>query len=99
MRWSSLIVIGVLVCAAFGASAVLFAREKTAWSLVQLVGAGFLTVVVFAHVAEAFHLLPWMGWGLPDSAGHYVDLIGAIAGLILLPAGYAAHRLARRGGR
>ena len=29
-----------------------------------------------------------MRWGLPESTGHYVDLVSAVAGLILLPAGY-----------
>jgi hypothetical protein len=43
--------------------------------------------------AEAFHLLPRMGWGLPNTPGHYLDLCSAITGLILLPLGYI---LARR---
>lgn len=92
----ALILIGVPVCAAFIASAILLAKEKTASCLVQLLGAGFLIVVVFTHVAEAFHLFPSMGWGLPNSIGHYVDLISAAAGLILLPAGYLLHRLEKR---
>ncbi len=87
---------GMLVCAAVGASAVSFSREKTVWSFLQLLGAAFLFVVVFTHLAEAFHLFPWMGWGLPDSAGHYVDLISAVAGLILFPAGYLSRRLTKR---
>ena len=89
----ALMVIGVPVCVAFMASAILFAREKTARSFVQLLGAAFLIVVVFAHAAEALRLFPWMGWGLPNSVGHYLDLISAAAGLILLPAGYLARRL------
>ena len=87
---------GMLVCAAVGASAVSFSREKTVWSFLQLLGAAFLFVVGFSHLAEAFHLFPWMGWGLPDSAGHYVDLISAVAGLILFPAGYLSRRLTKR---
>ena len=89
----ALIVVGVPICAAFVASAILFAKEKTAWSFLQLLGAGFLIAVVFTHVAEAFRLFPWMGWGLPNSVGHYVDLISAAAGLILFPVGYLSRRL------
>jgi hypothetical protein len=37
-----------------------------------------LLVVVLTHVAEALHLFPAMGWGEPDSAGHYVDLASAV---------------------
>src|SRR5260221_4210581 len=93
---SALVLIGVPICAAFGASAISFAKERSAWSLVQLLGAAFLFVVVFTHLAEAFHLFPWMGWGLPDSVGHDADLISAVAGLILFPTGYLSRRLAKR---
>jgi hypothetical protein len=31
-------------------------------------------IVVPTHVAEAFHIFPAMGWGTPNSAGHYLDL-------------------------
>ena len=58
----------------------------------KLFGSFCLVVVVFTHVAEAFHLLPGMGWGLPNSAGRYLDLCSAIIGLILLPLGYALAR-------
>ena len=92
----SLIAIGALICAAFVLSVVALVEERTAWSLVQLLGALCLMIVVFAHVAEAFSLLPRMGWGLPDSAGHYVDLVSAIAGLILFPIGILARCFGRR---
>ncbi len=55
-----------------------------------LIGCGSLLVVVFAHVAERFDIFPFMGWGLPDSPGHYLDLISAIAGVALLLGGLAA---------
>jgi len=42
---------GVLFCVAFGASAVSFSKEKTAWSFLQLLGAVFLVLVVFTHLA------------------------------------------------
>jgi hypothetical protein len=54
------------------------------------VGCGCLLVVVLTHVAERFAVLPGMGWGLPDSPGHYLDLVGAISGgVLLLTAGIA----------
>jgi hypothetical protein len=29
---------------------------------------------MLTHVAERFDLFPGMGWGLPNSPGHYLDL-------------------------
>jgi hypothetical protein len=40
--------------------------------------------MAMTHVAEALHLLPGMGWGLPNSPGHYLDLFSAISGIVLL---------------
>jgi len=59
-----------------------------------LAGCVCLSVVVFTHVAERFDILPDMGWGLPDSPGHYLDLFSAIAGALLL-LGAGAVRLFR----
>ena len=36
-------------------------------------GFGCLAVVVLTHIAEKLNLFPVMGWGLPDSPGHYLD--------------------------
>jgi hypothetical protein len=52
-----------------------------------LLGFICLAIMVFAHVAERFHLFPGMGWGLPDSPGHYLDLVSAVLGCALLIAG------------
>ena len=49
-----------------------------------LAGSVCLAVVVFTHAAERFDILPGMGWGRPDSPGHYLDLFCAIAGVLLL---------------
>lgn len=87
------VVIGGLLGALFLGSVVSFARERTGWRAVQLFGSFCLVVVVLTHVAEACHLLPGMGWGLPNTPGHYLDLCSAILGVILLPLGYV---LARR---
>jgi len=49
-------------------------------------GFGCLIVVALTHVAERMQVLPGMGWGLPNSPGHYLDLFSAIAGVVLLVA-------------
>ena len=92
----SLLAIGIPVCAILLVSTTGFAREKTLWRFLQLLGAIFLLIVVLAHVAEAFHLIPWMRWGENNSPGHYLDLFSAVLGLILLPLGYLLHMLRRR---
>ena len=53
-----------------------------------LFGSFCFVVVVLSHFAETFQWLPMMGWGFPDSPGHYLDLLSAILGLIVLPLGY-----------
>jgi uncharacterized membrane protein len=92
----TLFVIGGLIVSAFSASVVVFAKERTVQAFLQLLGSTFLIVVLFAHIAETFHLLPRMGWGLPDSAGHYIDLISAVVGLILVSTGYILRTLSKR---
>ena len=72
-----------------------FARRRSIWAVVQLAGAAGLVIVVVAHVCEALHLLPWFGWGQEHSVGHYIDLSGAILGLVLLPLGYVFRRRRR----
>lgn len=62
-------------------------------AFMQLFGAGCLTIVVLTHICEAIHLFPSMNWGLENSAGHYIDLAGAIGGLTLFPVGYVLHAL------
>jgi hypothetical protein len=90
-----LIVIGLAICATFVASAIALVQERNTPSLIQLLGAGCLIIVALAHVAERFDFLPSIGWGRPETTGHYVDLISAVTGLILLPAGYLLRKRAR----
>jgi hypothetical protein len=66
------------------------------WRCLQLFGAACLGVVVLTHIAERFELFPSMGWGLPNSAGHYLDLVSAILGCTLLPLGIIGSLLMRR---
>jgi succinate dehydrogenase/fumarate reductase cytochrome b subunit len=77
------------------AGAVLFVRAKSPRSLLQLLGAAGLLLVILTHICEGLYLLPWMGWGLEHSAGHYVDLCGALLAFTLFPAGYLLHALGR----
>jgi hypothetical protein len=78
----------VPACLLLAGSAVVFSKLRTASTFLQLVGAGCLTMVVLSHICEAFYLVPWMQWGLPNSAGHYLDLVSAVLGLVLFPIGY-----------
>lgn len=83
-----------LVLVALCASANGFAREKTAPACLQLIGCALLAVMVCTHFAEAFHIFPHMGWGLPHSAGHYIDLMSAWGGAALFGLGYLLRKLA-----
>jgi len=80
----------------YSGSVVLFLRQKTVCSLLQVLGAGCLVVVVLSHLCEALGLFPWMHWGLEHSAGHYVDLLSAVLGLTLFPVGYLCCALKTR---
>lgn len=52
-----------------------------------LLGFACVVIVVFTHVAERLKLFPGMEWGLPNSPGHYLDLVSALLGCALLIAG------------
>jgi hypothetical protein len=52
-----------------------------------LLGFAGLALVVFTHVAEKLRLFPGMGWGLPNSPGHYLDFASAVLGFMFLIAG------------
>ena len=60
--------------------------------LLGLAGSVCLLIVVLTHVAEAWHVLPGMGWGLRNSPGHFLDLFSAISGVVLLLAAYVLRR-------
>jgi hypothetical protein len=69
---------------------------ELAVSLLLPFGSTCLIVVVLTHVAEALHIFSSMGWGLPDSAGHYLDLVCAVLGSVLLSLGFLVKSLSRR---
>jgi succinate dehydrogenase/fumarate reductase cytochrome b subunit len=80
----------------FSGSVVLFRREKTVSSFLQVLGATCLVVVVLTHVCEGLHVFPWMHWGLEHSVGHYLDFWSAVLGLTLFPIGYLLHAVTKR---
>ena len=55
-----------------------------------LFGSICLLVLVPTHIAEKFHIFPEMGWGLPNSVGHYLNLVSAVLGITLLLLGLGA---------
>ncbi len=77
-------------------SLILFFRRTTFSVFMQLVGAGFLVIVVLTHICEALSLFSFMQWGSPHGAGHYLDLGSAFLGLILFPAGFLLRFSKRR---
>jgi hypothetical protein len=55
--------------------------------LLRFFGLACLAMVVLTHIAEKLHVLPNMGWGLPDSPGHYLadhreELLAEAAALV-----------------
>jgi hypothetical protein len=70
--------------------------EVSVWRLLEIFGAACLVMMMLTHVAERFDLFPGMGWGLPHSPGHYLDLVSAILGCILLPLGFLGNALIGR---
>jgi hypothetical protein len=53
--------------------------------------------MVLTHVAERLYFVPNMGWGLSDSPGHYLDLMSAISGVVLLLAAWVVRLLQTKG--
>jgi len=51
-------------------------------TMLGLAGCGCLVLMLLTHVAERLHVLPGMGWGMPNSPGHYLDLVSAILGFV-----------------
>ena len=67
-------------------------RRHRSVRFLQILGCACLLVMVLTHVAERLHLLPGMGWGLPNSPGHYIDLLSAVSGVALLLAAFIVRR-------
>jgi hypothetical protein len=74
-------------------SVALFNRRHWLSVLLQILGASGMFIVVLTHICEALHWFPEMQWGADHSAGHYLDLSGAIAAVTLFPVGYFLYAL------
>jgi hypothetical protein len=98
MSVTLLLALGALVPASmlFSGSMVVFLRTKVVSSVLQLLGTGFLLLVVLTHVFEALDVFPRMRWGAENSTGHYLDLSSAVLGLTLFPLGYLLHAIRNR---
>lgn len=90
------LVLAVPICGLVGWSVVLVVRQRSRFTILQLVGAGFLFVTVLAHVWEGLGIFPFMGWGRRDSVGHYLDLSSTCLGVTLVVVGWLARVLPRR---
>jgi apolipoprotein N-acyltransferase len=90
------LLISIPIVALLVVSLAAFIRTRHLSALLSTIGASCLVVVVLTHAAEALRLLPGMRWGQPDSAGHYVDLTSALAGVALLSAALVLRTLDRQ---
>jgi hypothetical protein len=61
-----------------------------------LLGLTCLAVMVLSHAAEKLHVFPGMGWGLPNSPGHYLDFTSAVPGSAFLIASIVMGSIQRR---
>jgi len=61
-------------------------KKRSLPAILRLVGASLLLIVIAAHICEAMGWLATMGWGLPNSPGHYLDLSSAALGMALIVA-------------
>jgi hypothetical protein len=83
----ALLIIGSTAALLAAVSTTSVIRKPDPAGLVQLAGSVLLLIMMLTHVAEAFSLLPQMGWGRPGTPGHYLDLVSAVTGLALLVSG------------
>lgn len=90
------IIVFIAVTLLFLWSKTLHSKKKSKWSLLQMLGAGFLVIVTLTHICEALNLFSFMRWGRPDSVGHYLDFSSAILGLTLFPIGYLGSLLHKK---
>ena len=92
----SLVAIGTLSLIALAASTSTARKERSVPAFIQLAGAALFVVVVLAHLAKGLKALPGMGWGRPDSAGHYLDFFSAACGSVLFSGGWLLRRARKR---
>ena len=76
-------------CVFLGVSLALFLTRRTLASTLQALGLSCFGVMALTHAFEAFALFPTLGWGQRRSVGHYIDLIAALSGVVLIAVGRA----------
>jgi hypothetical protein len=91
--YATLFILVFTILLLFAGSIILFIRRRTFCAFLQLFGTACLMMVLLTHAAEIFSLFPWMGWGMPNSVGHYLDIWSVVLGLTLFPVGYLCHAL------
>ena len=57
-------------------------------STLQALGLISFAIVASTHVFEAFAVLPALGWGRPDSVGHFIALTATLLGVVLVAASF-----------
>jgi len=75
-------------CVFFGVSLALFLTRRALAFALQALALLCFGVVALTHAFEAFGMFPTLGWGQPRSVGHYIDLIAALGGVVLMIAGF-----------
>jgi len=68
------------------------ALSLVGWYLTAF-GVACLVVAVLTRASEVHHLLPWMGWGFKHSAGHYLNLVSSILGIVLASSGFLLRKV------
>lgn len=82
----------VAACVFLGVCAVLLLTRRGLSSTLQALGLGCFGVMALTHVFERFSILPELGWGRPQSVGHFIDLVAALLGVALVTAGFVLWR-------
>lgn len=76
-------------CVFFGVCTVLVLTRRGLGSALQALGIGCFGVMALTHFFENFSILPKLGWGQPHSVGHFIDLVAALLGVILVTTSFA----------
>lgn len=86
-RLTALKALGLLVVMLGFVAWLLVFMRRGVGRLLLILGAASLGLAALTHLCEAIQLFPAMGWGLPSTPGHYLDLDSTAMGLALLAAG------------
>jgi len=76
----------VVTCVLLAVSVARLLTARSLGSALQAVGVGCFAVVAATHIFEEFSVLPALGWGRPNSVGHFIDLTAALLGVALVAA-------------